>query len=237
MRVALFIMLVVSLPLPLFASLEESFNPEGGGSSAFLEYARAIREKARPSLSDDIIVSGLAPLQNNIGVIPGPPSLSYLKKNMHDDRTVVALLAPKDPPAVAFLGSVGAVRGRPVFLTGRVVPTERSYAEGLIIEKVTQLPVIIPSETGERLMGACDDEEVVIALYKKVEEYTADPNATITTRVRLCVNGSYSYALRDLPASLPDGKYYLLVSQRFGSGFPQTPLSALAEVVLERKLY
>jgi hypothetical protein len=237
MRLALFIIVAISVPLPLFASLEESFNPEGGNDSAFLEYTRAIHEKARPSVSDDIIVSGLAPLQDTIGVIPGPPSLSYLKKNMRDDRVVVALLAPKTPPAVALLGSVGAVRGRPVFLTGRFVPTERSYAEGLIIEKVTQLPVVIPSDTGERLMGACDDEEVVIALYKKVEEYAADPAATITTRVRLCVNGSYSYALRDLPASLPDGKYYLLVSQRFGAGFPQTPLSALAEIGIERKLY
>ncbi len=224
-------------PAPLFAALEESFNPERGSGSAFLENTYALRETPRPALSESVVVAGLAQGEEIIGVIPGPPSLSYIKKNITEAHAIIASLTAKSPPSAAFLGSVVYAQSKPVIITGRFVATERSYAEGLIIEKITQLPVIIPSESGERLMGACDDEEVVIALYKKIEEYAADPLATIVTRVRLCVNGSYSYALRDLPVSLPDGRYYLLVSERFGAGFPQTPLSALAEITLERKSY
>ena len=64
---------------------------------------------------------------------------------------------------------------------------------------------------------------------------TEDLNAivTVTNRAFLCENGAYSYDIVNLPQTLEDGTYYLLVGG-MEEDKPWEPMTSLTEITLHR---
>lgn len=100
-------------------------------------------------------------------------------------------------------------------------------------EEVSVLPTISTDNVNGvmTVSGVCDNKYYVILVYKSPEDYARDPRTYIVNRSFPCENGNYSYAIADLPPSLSDGNYYLLVAS-MGDVGQWTPITGITEVTL-----
>lgn len=83
--------------------------------------------------------------------------------------------------------------------------------------------------------GICNSEYYTILLYKNKDDYALDPNKYILNRAFPCESGKFDYEINDLPTSLEDGKYYLLVGQQGDTG-SWVPISDLTEIRINKSL-
>lgn len=84
-----------------------------------------------------------------------------------------------------------------------------------------------------QVSGSCSNTYYVILLFKNQDDYARDPKSYILDKAFPCENGSFTYAISDLPSSLADGTYYLLVGEEGDKG-PWAPITGLTEVTINR---
>ncbi len=83
------------------------------------------------------------------------------------------------------------------------------------------------------ISGSCADKYYVILVYKNEIDYDANKRSYIVNRAFPCENGAYSYDIVNLPPTLADGTYYLLVAG-MGEDTPWEPITGLSEINLQR---
>lgn len=99
---------------------------------------------------------------------------------------------------------------------------------------ITAAPNLAPSqEDGLNISGVCADKYFVVLLYANAGDYDENPASYIFNRAFDCVNGQYAYLLKDLPETLKDGAYYLLIAAQGDKG-SWRPDSALIPITIKK---
>ncbi|MBP9757443.1 MAG: hypothetical protein KBD06_02475 [Candidatus Pacebacteria bacterium] len=118
-------------------------------------------------------------------------------------------------------------------LSGNTIPTKKRGilgASSLIVPTATS----IDSTTGTMTVsGTCASPYFVVLIFKNQDDYETDPRSFIMNKAFPCVDGTYSYSIDRLPATLPNGTYYLMVGEQGISG-PWTPATGLTEISINR---
>lgn len=98
-------------------------------------------------------------------------------------------------------------------------------------EDITNIPKLsVNSVTNTlKVSGSCSMKYFVVLLYKNETDYNNDPAASILNRAFPCVGGKYSYSIDELPTTIPNGTYYLLVGEMGDTG-TWTPITALVPI-------
>ncbi|MFH0779435.1 MAG: hypothetical protein V1928_01085 [Parcubacteria group bacterium] len=84
-----------------------------------------------------------------------------------------------------------------------------------------------------RLQGSCAKKYFVVLVYPHPNDYMNDPTMFVYNKGALCENGSYDYTLNDMPDSLANGTYYLLVGEMGQTG-SWTPITAIQPIFVEK---
>lgn len=113
-------------------------------------------------------------------------------------------------------------------ISGKKIPTNRKLGD---TESVTTS--VDPVEGVLTVAGSCSDVYYVVLLYKNQTDYEQDPRSFIVNRAFPCVNGSYTYALADVPVNIQNGTYYLLIGEQGEKG-SWRPVTELQEVSINR---
>lgn len=102
---------------------------------------------------------------------------------------------------------------------------------------VTNVPTLSADNTEGVLdvSGSCADKYFVVLIYANKEDYDKNPSSYIFNKAFDCKGGSYDYSLKDLPESLPDGTYYLLIGGQGDSG-SWSPITALITIIINKRL-
>lgn len=124
-------------------------------------------------------------------------------------------------------------------LTGKQIPSKRTLTskDGKKIGEQTITSPLASSVDNTAgvvsVSGQCSDVYFVVLLYRNQNDYADDPSSYIVNRAFPCVNGSYSYAIAELPNNLANGQYYLLVGQQ-GERGTWTPITSLTEITINK---
>ncbi len=124
-------------------------------------------------------------------------------------------------------------------LTGKQIPSKRTLIskDGKKIgEQTVTSPLASQVDNTAGVVsvsGQCSDVYFVVLLYRNQNDYADDPSSYIVNRAFPCVNGSYSYAIADLPNNLANGQYYLLVGQQ-GERGTWAPITSLTEITINK---
>jgi hypothetical protein len=111
------------------------------------------------------------------------------------------------------------------------VREEKKDDKGKIINNTTfsndASSVVLSSMSGVPVIsGSCSMAYYVILLYRNQTDYDKDPASYIINKAYPCVGNIYSFEVKDLPESILNGTYYLLVGEmgETGSWVPTTSL-------------
>ncbi|MEN9413252.1 MAG: hypothetical protein RLZZ342_339 [Candidatus Parcubacteria bacterium] len=123
-------------------------------------------------------------------------------------------------------------------MTGKKLATKRTVKTPDGKEHAEDVAVAVTPEidntTGTmRIGGACDDAYFVVLLFRNQDDYARDPRSYILNKAFPCENKSFSYDISDLPSSLSNGTYYLLVGSQ-GERGAWTPITGLTEITINR---
>ena len=163
------------------------------------------------------------------------------------DTTPVPDITTADTPIPATQARHAALRvadlaPQPEFtfaLTGKHISSKRKVQaqDGAATgEEVVTAPLTpqVDNATGEiTVAGQCSAPEFVVLLFKNPNDYVDDPRSYIVNRAYPCVNGAFSYSIDNLPPTLPNGNYYLLVGQQ-GSNGAWEPITSITEVTINK---
>lgn len=136
-------------------------------------------------------------------------------------------LKPKPEYTFALGGERVSTRKKPKWQAGQ-------QATSTDVAAISEAPAIAAdNEVGVlSVSGSCAKKYFVILLYREKEDYDLNPGSYILNRAFECLDGSYSYAVKDLPKDLEPGTYYLLVGEQGYSG-PWSPSSALVPIAIQ----
>jgi hypothetical protein len=136
----------------------------------------------------------------------------------------VADLAPKPEYTFAMTGKRIAAK--------RII---RDAAGKTQAEDIAQtITPAIDNATGiMQVSGSCSNTYYVILLFKNQDDYARDPKSYILDKAYPCASGNFSYQIADLPDSLEDGTYYLLVGEEGDKG-PWAPITQLTEITINK---
>ncbi len=201
--------------------LEEAANPEIDLPSEATTIPVEAATTTEESIPDVIVIeeepAGLAPdeipvaAQSDLTIVA-----TGIQTAKEDVRTNAQLNAEIEP---AFVMS----------LSGNTLPTKRKLGDST--ESVTT--TIDPAKKVVNVSGTCSDAYYVVLLYKNQTDYDTDPASYILNRAYTCESGSYDYAIDDLPASVQNGTYYLLIGEQ-GERGSWRPVTSLTEVSINR---
>ncbi len=124
-------------------------------------------------------------------------------------------------------------------LTGKHIPSQRKVEdkEGTVVgEETVAAPLTskVDNTTGEvTVSGQCSDAYFVVLLFKNATDYANDSRSYIVNRAYPCSQGAFSYAISDLPSTLLNGTYYLLVGQEGKTG-TWKPITELTEITITK---
>lgn len=121
-------------------------------------------------------------------------------------------------------------------MTGKQLATRRLVAKADGTQQVQTVAAAVTPQidntTGTmHVSGACSDTYFVVLLFRDQDDYARDPQSYILNRAFPCENQSFSYDVSDLPDSLDDGTYYLLIGQE-GEHGAWSPITGLTEVMI-----
>lgn len=198
------------------------------------------------SSTDDVFVTEEEERAKPV-VIPGPASLEVVDADIIEDDAIkpdvvgtLPAIVPLSVLAIAEVPKAPEKRSAAVEFTGRRIPTKQQLltSDGRVIDEkiIDEMPGLGADDNGSTaLTGVCGDAYYAVLLYKKADEYTQDPNSYVMNRVYEC-NGPYSYPLADLPRSLPNGAYYLLIGEQGTEreGDLWLPITPLMEIIINR---
>lgn len=166
----------------------------------------------------------IIPLQTDVPEVdtqPIDPIFSLPEKDIPPKKEFTFSFGASAIPTKHTLGWQGArerkdKKGRPI--AADTVSTVPSFS----VDPVESVPVV---------SGRCSDTYYVILLYKNETDYDANPGSYILNRAFPCTNGSYSYAMKKIPESIPNGTYYLLVGS-MGDVGSWTPITSLVPITV-----
>ena len=157
-------------------------------------------------------------------LLPPSEELNIVAKTLTSDvETIVediVLIEEEDPKYV-------------IELSGKTIPTKK---KGIIGTSALATPTAtsIDSTTGNvTVSGSCARPYFVVLIFKNEDDYETDPRSFIMNKAFQCADGAYSYSIDRLPATLPNGTYYLMVGEQGESG-PWTPATGLTEITINR---
>ena len=125
-------------------------------------------------------------------------------------------------------------------LTGTNIPSVRKMkdASGAVVGEeavATPLTPQIDTTTGAvSVSGQCSAAYFVVLLFKHSDDYANDSRSYVVNRAYPCVNGAFTYSISELPSTLADGNYYLLVGQE-GKRGTWEPITEMTEIAITKK--
>ncbi len=216
--------------------LESTANPETGSTSQSISIPLA----SEPAIAATSTPQPVAQL----GVDPGVPveqsttALHIVALNVITDPTTQTSVRVVPPHPV----SLQDLTPQPDFtftLTGKQIPTQRNLEDnsGAVVGKeIVAAPLASQVDNTKGVVsvsGQCSDTNFVVLLFKNATDYAQDPRSYIVNRAYPCVGGAFSYLIGDLPSSLPNGNYYLLVGEE-GSRGAWKPITSLTEISINK---
>ncbi len=184
---------------------------------------------ATTDASTSIIVIEREPsAQSEVVASIDPPTLNLVaaalpREDVHDTASSTEFAVDIDPSYV-------------FELSGKKIATKRTDPKhGNAVEVLTaQTEAMVDSVSGlVKISGVCTGTYYVVLLFKNQTDYETDPRSFIVNRAYPCEHGAYSYSIDRLPATLPNGTYYLMVGDQSENG-PWTPATGLTEVSINR---
>lgn len=123
-----------------------------------------------------------------------------------------------------------------IALSGKTIPTERKDGKGKTMQTIrADTNASVDVSTGDvHLSGSCSNTYFVVLLFKNQTDYDTDPRSYILNKAFPCENGQYSYAVSDLPPTLQNGVYYLLVGEQGDTG-SWKPITSLTEITINKQ--
>ncbi|MFZ2555699.1 MAG: hypothetical protein WAZ27_02925 [Minisyncoccia bacterium] len=230
--------------------LENTSNPEDAAETESPRDVVPLVDETTPVQESSPLDTSSASSSDQMTVIPGPASLEVVTESLEEtvleeteileeeivpeeipmvieeeqlseDLEVVTMTEPPPPPEPDFEFE----------LTGKQIATKRAVLPRRPFDAEPDALVVDNDKGIMNISGACSDVYYVILLFKNVTDYEKDPGSYVVNKAYLCIGGEYSYSLAQLPASLKDGTYYLLVGQQGESGLWK-PITDLTEVVI-----
>jgi len=113
----------------------------------------------------------------------------------------------------------GDRKGNPASVVDQVQP-----APDVTLDSVSGAPVI---------SGSCSKTYYVILLYRNQTDYDTDPASYVINKAFPCTGGAYSFEMKDVPPSISDGTYYLLIGEMGETG-SWTPITSLVPIDIAR---
>jgi len=165
---------------------------------------------------------------------PSPPPAESQKPNDEKADVIATMpiqaLKPKKEFVFRVNGSVIAAKARPSWQSRTSGEDGKTGSS----QDVADAPAFAEeADTGALVVsGSCALEYFVVILYRHPEDYDRDPASYVINKAFPCENGRYSYAISDLPPTLGNGTYYLLIAEQ-GSG-PWKPITAVQAVAIMR---
>lgn len=130
--------------------------------------------------------------------------------------------------------------------TGKQIPTKkrirhetRDRSNNLVITETEQTVSAVPTITADNtegvmdISGACASTYYVVLIYKQESDYDRDRSSYVINKAYPCEGGAFSYKVQDLPLTLKNGTYYVLIGEQGDSG-PWSPVTALTQVEIQR---
>ncbi len=192
-----------------------------------------LEDEGATTTTEEVVVEEVAPVVEHEVVpleeTPPPPP------QVEQEQAPIVLSAKELRPESKYMFSFS---GKKISTSRRVGRTrmERSQRVTSVVSEVVDVAptVAVNNTTGVMsVSGACEDKYYVILVYKHEEDYAQDPGSYVVNRSFPCENGSFTYGVTNLPPSLPDGNYYLLVGS-MGETTPWVPITSITEVTLAR---
>ena len=155
------------------------------------------------------------------------------------DKGIDASLPAEETPTPVSVEDLTPQAEYQFALSGKSIPTKKKIKreDGNVVREETvttsSSPVIDNAQGVVNVSGSCSNVYYVVLLYKKVADYDTDPGSYIVNRAYPCENGSYSYAIDELPPSLSNGTYYLLVGEQ-GERGTWSPITGLTEISINK---
>lgn len=129
--------------------------------------------------------------------------------------------------------------------TGKQIPTKKRIrheshdrSNNLVItetEQTVSVPPTITADNSEGVMdisGVCASTYYVVLIYKQEADYDRDRSSYVINKAYPCEGGTFSYKVRDLPLTLKNGTYYVLIGEQGDTG-PWSPITALTQVEIQ----
>lgn len=130
--------------------------------------------------------------------------------------------------------------------TGKHIPAKRRVKEEVrdrfnrvtTVEKeviVNNTPQVTPDnrEGTMQITSSCTNKYYVVLVYKNEGDYDRDRTSYIVNKAYPCQGGSFTYLLDDLPSTLQNGTYYVLIGEQGDTG-GWLPISGLTEITINR---
>ncbi len=118
-------------------------------------------------------------------------------------------------------------------LSGKIIPTEKAGVLGKSAITSPANVALDPVDGSLKVSGSCSNVYFVVLLFRDQTDYERDPASYIVNRAYPCVNGAYAYSINDLPTTIQNGTYYLLIGEQGDRG-TWSPVTALTEVSINR---
>lgn len=201
------------------ASTTVSIEPEATSTDVVVD-----QDSTNPPSDESVVVESNEP--TIVAEVTETPVVTPETQTVETQSVSIAVAELVPEPEFAFA------------LTGDKIPTKKKVEgkNGKFTEEIvaTPLTTTVDNEKGEvRISGSCSDVYFVVLLSKHEEDYRNDPASYIVNRAYECANNTFSYAISELPSSLPNGTYYLLVGEQGEKG-AWKPVTELTEITINK---
>lgn len=175
----------------------------------------------------------------NLPIDQSTTALDIVSLSVRSDSAATDTPVLVENPPVVLLKDIAPQPDFTFALTGKQIPTQRKIEDknGEVVgqEMVTQpLASSVDNTKGEvAVSGQCTEAYFVVLLFKHMTDYADDPRSYIVNRAYPCQNGAFSYSISDLPSSLPNGNYYLLVGEEGTTG-SWKPITSQTEITINK---
>lgn len=195
-----------------------------------------------PTTTDEVLPDEIPPTD----VPPAPPEVEQLPVVDPMPQEQPATVEASQPVAIA----LEEIAPDPEYVfsvnTGKHIPAKRRVKEEVrdrfnrvtTVEKeviVDNAPQVTPDnrEGTMQITSSCTNKYYVVLVYKNEGDYDRDRTSYIVNKAYPCQGGNFTYLLDDLPSTLQNGTYYVLIGEQGDTG-GWLPISGLTEITINR---
>ena len=242
------------------ATLQDTTNTQSAASSTLLEHTTdpstatstdvvtiPVVDASTGTSSDPLPVTVTPPATTDATtpVDQGASTLDVVAQNVDPVTPVATATSTPTPVGVPHITvlPLADLTPQPAYtfaLTGTSIPSTRTVkdASGAVVGEETVTTPLVSSvattTSAVSVSGQCSDAYFVVLLFKNATDYAEDPRSYIVNRAYPCVNGAFTYSISELPGTLADGTYYLLVGQE-GKRGTWEPITEMTEITITKK--